>query len=257
MPPASPASFPAHLRLDPKSPLPLHAQAELLLRELIRQPEYYCGGLLPNEVALSSSLGISRNTLRAAIGRLVAEGRLNRKSGVGTRVAEPRVHSGVGAWQSFTQEMKAKGIKVETYSVKAAMTPASLEAAHALQIPEGSEVLRVERLRGWDGKPEVFFQSYLHPRLRLSPEDDFSRPLYELIRERSGTAADESVEVLKAINADRALARLLRTTIGTALLCRDRVVLDAGGRPMEYALVHYCCGRFNLTLNLRQNYPSS
>ena len=69
-----------NLRLDPQSRLPLHAQAEELLRELIQRQEYCDGGLLPDEVSLSRRLGISRNTLRAAIGRLVAEGRLERKA---------------------------------------------------------------------------------------------------------------------------------------------------------------------------------
>ena len=81
-------------RLDHESPLPLHAQAEQVLRELIQQPGQRAAGLLPDEVSLSRSLGISRNTLRAAIGRLVAEGRLERKAGVGTRVTEPKVQSG-------------------------------------------------------------------------------------------------------------------------------------------------------------------
>src|SRR5690348_18309553 len=91
------------LRLDHQSPLPLHAQAERLLRLLIQRPEYGVGGLLPDEVSLARSLGISRNTLRAAIARLVTEGRLERKAGVGTRVVEPKVRSGVGSWQSFTR----------------------------------------------------------------------------------------------------------------------------------------------------------
>jgi DNA-binding GntR family transcriptional regulator len=40
--------------------------------------------------------------------------------------------------------------------------------------------------------------------------------------------------------------------VGTALLRRDRTVLDTGRRPMEFAVVHYRCERFTLTLNLRQ-----
>jgi DNA-binding GntR family transcriptional regulator len=111
------------LRLDPRSALPLHAQAEQVVRELIQRPAYRAGGLLPYEVSLSRSLGISRNTLRAAIGRLVTEGRLERKAGIGTRVLEPRINSGVGAWHSFTREMAAKGIKVDTLSVKVRPCP--------------------------------------------------------------------------------------------------------------------------------------
>jgi GntR family transcriptional regulator len=240
------------LRLDHKSPLPLHAQAEQLLRQLVQRPEYCQGGLLPDEVSLSRSLGISRNTLRAAIGRLVSEGRLSRKAGVGTRVAEPKVLSGIGAWHSFTKEMEAKGIRVETYSVEVKLLPAPPETAKALQLPSASQVLRLDRVRGWNGQPEVDFRSYLHPRLGLSRQDDFHQPLYELIRQRSSIVANESLEELSAVLADRRLARRLAVPTGAPLLRRERTVLDTGRRPVEFALVHYRCERFCLALNLRK-----
>jgi GntR family transcriptional regulator len=230
----------------------LHAQAEQVLRELIQRPEFRAGGLLPDEVSLSRSLGISRNTLRAAIGRLVTEGHLERRAGVGTRVVEPRVNSGVGAWQSFTREMAAKGVEVETLSVKVSMLPVPEEGARALQLVAGIKVLCLDRVRGWDGRPEVHFRSYLHPRLGLTPASNFQLPLYELIQQEGSVVADQSQEELKAVNADRRLARLLKIPVGTALLRRTRTVLDTGRRPMEYAVVHYRCERFTLTLNLRK-----
>ena len=239
------------LRLDHTSRLPLHAQAEGLLRQLIERPEYRAGGLLPDEVSLARTLGISRNTLRTAIGRLVTEGRLERKAGIGTRVLEPRVHSGVGAWHSFTREMEAKGIRVETYSVKVRMVAASPEVARALKIAAEAEVLCLDRVRGWAGKPEVAFRSYFHPRLGFSAQDDFGKPLYDLIRERCSLVADQSLEEFTAVGADRRLARLLGVEEGTPLLRRERAVLDTGRRPIEFAIVHYRCDRFRLTLNLR------
>ena len=57
----------AIFRLDHSSPLPRHAHAVHLLRGVIRSRRCQAGGLLPDEVSLSRSLGISRNTLRAAI----------------------------------------------------------------------------------------------------------------------------------------------------------------------------------------------
>jgi GntR family transcriptional regulator len=238
-------------RLDHTSPLPLHAQAEQLLRRMIDQPEYRNGCLLPDEVSLASQLGISRNTLRAAIGRLVTQGRLERRAGLGTRVCEPRVHSGIGAWHSFTHEMEAKGIHVETYSKTVELVKAPAEAAEALRIAAGTEVLFLCRVRGWEGKPEVEFRSYFHPRVKLAPEETFDRPLYELIREKTRLVADESFEEISAVPADRRLARILGVRPGEPLLRRDRTVVDTARRPIEFAVVHYRCERFHLTLNLR------
>jgi GntR family transcriptional regulator len=232
--------------------LPLHAQAEQALRELIRREDYLAGGLLPDEVSLSRWLGISRNTLRAAIGRLVDEGRLERKAGIGTRVTEPKVASGIGAWHSFTREMEAKGLKVETYSLEVKLAPAPIEAAKALRIPVETEVLRLDRVRGWDGRPEVDFRSYLHPRLGLGEGEDFRQPLYELIQERTSIIPSESLEELRAVSAEGRLARRLTVSAGTPLLRRERTVLDTGRRPVEFAIVHYRCDRFRLALNLRK-----
>lgn len=240
------------LRLDHASPLPLHVQAEQMLRELISQPEHRANGLLPDEVSLAHLLGISRNTLRTAIGRLVAEGRLERRAGVGTRVTEPKVLSGVGAWLSFTREMEAKGIKLETYFIKVQLLAAPEDAAHGLQIEPGAKVLCLDRVRGWDGQPEAHFRSYLHPRLKLPVDTDFNQPLYESIKRHCSIVADQSQEELSAVAADRALARLLGVRVGTPMLRRDRTVLDTGRRPMEFAVNHYRCNRFRLALNLRQ-----
>ena len=73
------------MRIDASSPMPLHAQVQRFLRDLLRKPEYRDGGLLPDEVTLSNRLGVSRGTVRTAIGQLVFEGLLVRKAGVGTR----------------------------------------------------------------------------------------------------------------------------------------------------------------------------
>jgi hypothetical protein len=96
----------ADLRLDPLSSLPLHAQAEQRVRELIERPEYSAGGLLPDEVSLSRSLGISRNTLRAAIGRCAGRA-AGAQGGGGHRVVEPRCIPAL-APGSFTREMAAR-----------------------------------------------------------------------------------------------------------------------------------------------------
>ncbi len=65
--------------IDHKNHVPLHIQAEELLRKIIKNPQYSKGKLLPNEVELAKQLAISRTTLRLAINKLVYEGLLVRK----------------------------------------------------------------------------------------------------------------------------------------------------------------------------------
>jgi len=118
--------MPHLLRLDHRSAMPLHTQAGQLLRDLIRRPEYQSGALLPDEVTLAARLGISRGTLRLAIGQMVHDGLVERRAG--TRVRPQPAESGIGAWRSFSLEMARKGICVENYRQEFAPTVFALAA---------------------------------------------------------------------------------------------------------------------------------
>lgn len=241
------------LRLDHNSPVPLHAQVEQLLRAMIRRREYQEGSLLPDEVSLARRLGVSRATVRSGISRLVFEGLLERKAGVGTRVAPSPVQSGIGAWHSFTHEMERMGIAVQTFSIAAEMAATDEETAAALQLPPGTRVLRLDRVRGWDGEPVVHFRSWLHPRLDLTPETDFRDPLYAVIERHASVVADRSHEEMNAVAAGPAMAATLAVPAGTPLLLRRRLVSDPGGNPIEFSVVHYRSDRFTLTMDIRRS----
>jgi len=238
--------------LNPKSPLPLHAQVEQRLRELILQQNYLSGDLLPDELTLANRFAVSRGTVRAAIGRLVQEGVLARRAGVGTRVCQRSAESGIGAWRSFSREMARKGIRVENFHQEYTVVEADEAAAQALQIALGARVWRLDRVRGWAGRPVLCTRSWFHPRLGLTGAEDFSKPLYEVIQAATGAVAETAREEFAAVAANASMAKLLAVKRGEPLLLRWHTVLDAGNRPMELASVHYVSSRFALTLELRR-----
>jgi DNA-binding GntR family transcriptional regulator len=61
--------------------------------------EFSVGEILPNERDLAARFGVARATLRQALEQLELEGRLQRRRGVGTTVAPPRVGVVVGTEQ--------------------------------------------------------------------------------------------------------------------------------------------------------------
>lgn len=239
------------LQLDHASPLPLRAQVEGLLRDLARKPEYQQGALLPDEVKLARQLGVSRGTVRAGIIKLVYEGLLERKAGVGTRVSTKHMESGIQAWRSFTREMESKGIKVENYRYDYRQVKAIPEAAKALQI-SSCDVWRLERIRGWGGKPVLSSSSWFHPRLNLTGGEDFSRPLYETLEAATGVRPVRAREEFLAMRADSRQAGMLQISRNAPLLLRRHIVFDAGNRAIEFAEVHYVSSRFTLTLDMRR-----
>ncbi|NOX90145.1 MAG: GntR family transcriptional regulator [Calditrichaeota bacterium] len=240
------------LKIDHQSPIPLHVQVEKLLRRLTQAAEYQRGKYLPNEVELAKQLGISRNTVRQAINRLVYEGLVTRKKGVGTRVTNNRVPTRLENWHSFTQEMTGQGISFKNYEISSILEPASKKVAQALSITEGKEVVKLCRLRGLEEGPIVFFISYFHPRIGLEISEDFSQPLYDLLEKKYHTVVMLSREELSVQSADKELAEKLRIKRGDPLLFRKRFVFDPGDRIVEYNLGWYRADRFTYSIEIRR-----
>lgn len=240
------------LTIDHQSPVPLHSQVEQLLRDLVLQPKYQKGALLPDEVSLAATLGVSRGTVRSGVSKLVFEGVLERKAGIGTRVSQRPFESGIRAWRSFTREMASKGITVTNFRLEYQHVPATAAAAEALQVAAGTKLWRLDRVRGWNGKPVLQTTSWFHPRLGLKGTEDFSRPLYETIESATGVRPHHAREEFLAMNADARLGRLLQVSRETPLLLRRHTVFDPGNRAFEFAEVRYVSSRFALTLDMRR-----
>ena len=226
------------LTIDHNSSLPLYIQVEELLRKMISLKEYQDGKLLPNEVDMAKQLGISRNTLRQATNKLVFEGLLFRKKGVGTKVSKP-VDSRAANWMSFTQEMQSKGVKVVNYELNFSWVKPEEKIATLFDIPTDFKVLKMERLRGNADGPFVYFVSYFHPRIGLTGKEDFNTPLYEILKNNYSIIAKLSKEEITARAADKTLAKKLNLKTGEPILRRIRTVFDPGHRPIEYNLGYY------------------
>ncbi|PWJ54473.1 GntR family transcriptional regulator [Dyadobacter jejuensis] len=236
--------------IDHHSHLPLHIQVEQLLRGLISDPEYQNGKLFPNEVDIAKRMGISRNTVRQALNKLVQEGLLTRKKGVGTKVSKNNITTKLNKWSSFTLEMHEKGVAFKTYDLKVDWVEADQATATLFGIVQKSKVLKLERLRGLDNGPIVHFISYFHPRVGLTPDEDFSRPLYEMLEKDHHTVVSVSKEEISATLADDHLAHILQVNTGDPILLRKRVVCDPGDRPIEYNLGYYRADRFTYAIDI-------
>ncbi|MBO8445787.1 MAG: GntR family transcriptional regulator [Bacteroidetes bacterium] len=235
-------------RLDHNSSIPLHVQAEEFIRNMINQEEYRNGKLLPNEVELSQMLDISRNTLRQAINKLVNEGLLVRKKGVGTTVASQNVMSNARNWKSFSQEMRSLGVRVQNFELHISYRPAPEEALKFFGLKSETSLLCLERLRGKPGLPFVYFISYFNPSIPMSVEDDMSLPLYEILENKYGVSVKTSKEMIYAKGASAEMAQKLGIGEGDPVLVRKRFVLDREGKPVEYNVGYYRADSFTYSI---------
>ena len=233
--------------------VPLHRQVEDAVRRLLTDASFASGALLPDELTLASKLGVSRGTVRAAILRLVGEGLLERKAGIGTRIVERSTESAIGAWRSFSREMARQGITVQTFRQQLKDVAANAEVAAALRIAKGTIVQRLDRVRGWEALPVLHARSWFHPRVHFTDGEEFSQPLYDVVAKASGLHADRASESFGADSATVALARDLKVPTGSPLLLRRHTVSDSPGRPFEHSEVHYVSKRFTLTIDFKRD----
>ncbi|MCC5929024.1 MAG: GntR family transcriptional regulator [Cyclobacteriaceae bacterium] len=240
------------LKIDHSSPIPLHAQVEALLRELIELPQYQSGEFLPKEMDMANQLGISRNTLRQATNKLENEGLIVRKKGFGTKVAEKSFTTQLSYWHSFTQEMNEKGIAFTNYLVSAEWVRPEEKIATFFGIPADSKVVRLSRLRGDENGPFVYFESYFHPRIGIGPDENFNQPLYELLEQKFKVVPVISREKIKARLTTKTIADFLQIRKGEPLLIRERFVSDPGDRPIEYNIGFYIAEKFTYSIEIRR-----
>nr|WP_202554904.1 GntR family transcriptional regulator [Streptomyces sp. SID4950] len=129
-------------------PEPKYWHLRTVLTEAL-DSEFAVGEILPNERDLAARFGVARATLRQALEQLELEGRLQRRRGVGTTVAPPRVGVAVGteqhAWPGATGDVW------QAVDCVLAVPPASVAAV--LESAADAPVLTVRRSRVSHGQP--------------------------------------------------------------------------------------------------------
>jgi GntR family transcriptional regulator len=240
------------VQIDHNSKLPLHVQVEELLRKMVAAPEFKGGAFLPKEIELANRLGVSRNTVRQATNKLQHEGLLTRKKGVGTKAAMKKpLATGLDHWYSFTREMQEKGIHVINLELKVHWVAADKKIADFFNIPKGTRVLRLAKLKGTSGDSIVYFESYFHPRIGITEKDEFDMPLYTMLEQKYGVVVVRSSENISAQLAGP-VSRKLKIKATEPVLVRERFVYDAGDRPIEYNLGYYRSDKFIYSIDIKK-----
>ncbi|SHN23942.1 GntR family transcriptional regulator [Actinacidiphila paucisporea] len=120
--------------------------------------EFEVGEILPNERDLAARFGVARATLRQALEQLELEGRLQRRRGVGTTVAPPRMGVAVGpsanSWPGARDAW-------ETVGCVEAVAPAAIAALLGTGPDEAVHTIR--RARVMRGQPVAAELLYVPP----------------------------------------------------------------------------------------------
>jgi GntR family transcriptional regulator len=243
----------AAARVDRTSPVPLYYQLAQQLERAIESGELARGTQLGNEILLADQLGLSRPTVRRAIGYLVDRGLLVRKRGVGTQVVQPRVRRPLEL-TSLYDDLAGGGQEPSTRVLSLDKLPASDAVAHALGLGDGEPVLAVERLRLAHGEPLAVLRNYLPLDLVTLTTEALERTgLYPLMR-AAGVRLHLATQTVGARSATAAEARLLGDQRGAPLLTMRRTAYDDSGRAVEFANHYYRASLYSFEFVL-SNHP--
>ncbi len=235
------------------SGLPLYRQIEADLRDRIRRGELQPGAQIAPEPELMAEYGVSRATVRQALGGLLAEGLLEIRRGLGTYVTAPRVEHTIGGFYSFSREIERHGLEPRTTVLELRKEPAADIVAEALGVPAGTVVVALRRLRLAGPDPLVVETSHL-PAARFPGLEmvDFSQVrLYDTLMHDYGCRPTRARETFEPVLLTADEAALLDQRRGEPALRVDRIAFDQDDLPIEFCRSTVRGDRYRYSVELR------
>ena len=223
--------------IDFSSNIPYYVQLIELLKEMIRAKVWKPGGKIPGELELCDSYGVSRTVVRQALRELELHDFLVARKGKGTFVAEPKINESLAQkLTGFYQDMVERGLKPGTLVLHHRVIPCPDSIAVHLQVPAGSDVIDINRVRSVEDAPIQLVNSFIPYDLcpQLATVDLTNRSLYQYLEEECGLQIVRGRRLIEAVAANELEAKLLRVERGSPLVMLDSVSYLADGRPIEY-----------------------
>ena len=206
---------------------------------------------LPTERQIATITGLSRVTVRKAMGELVRKGIVVQRQGSGSFVSDevPRVEQSLSLLTSFTEDMARRGLATTSQWLERALFTPSPEEVVKLAIGLKDSVARLARLRFAEGQPLAIERAALPTDILPNPAL-VTRSLYEFMNQ-DGNRPVRAIQKISAMNLQSTDARLLRIEPGTAALKVERTSYLRSGRVVEFTQSIYHASAYDFVAELR------
>lgn len=205
---------------------------------------------LPTEREFAETLEVNRQTVRRALDELERDGVVYRLQGAGTFVSATRISKSFEL-TSFSEDMRARGMRPGSRSVDVRISPAGQTVGYALNLSPREDVVRVRRVRTADDVPicleESSFEAGSVPGLENGIIGD---SLYDDLRTRFGLVAVRADQEIHAVVLDEEQAAALQTPPFSPAFLVKRTTYDARSRAVEYAESVYRGDRYSYQLSI-------
>src|SRR5690349_23312198 len=159
--PSSKTTLAVPRRLSARGPgaLPAYQRIQSIIHKRIDSGQLQPGDAVPSERDLAKTHHVSLMTARHALTFLEREGLVERRRGIGTFVAQPKIH--FNKLMSYTEQMAARTLSAGAKILFAKVVNDESEAAARLSLPPDSNILKLERLRHAADEPFALETCYL------------------------------------------------------------------------------------------------
>lgn len=222
------------------------------LREMILSGMLEQGERLPSETELAQEMGISRSSLREAIGNLEREGLLVKKQGIGTFVTSltPIIRGGIERLTGVMDFVKANGYEAQSRLISFNASVADPALASLLNLPPGSIVYNLTTIKLASEVPVALCVDSI-------PESVFKNPVkpenlqYSLFE---GLKKDHDIEIFYAeaeiipMVSDQNISSKLQIAEGEAVLLLSQIHFDRDNNKILYSKSYFPSGKFTFRL---------
>lgn len=231
--------------IDKNSPIPVYYQLKEIIKEKIIQGIWQVGQCIASERELTETYGVSRMTVRQALGELVKEGLLIREKGKGTFVCEPKVKQ--EDMMSFSDIIKKAGRKLITRVIEFEVINTPEELADTF---EADKIYKINRLRIVDEEPVANEVVYIPCEYcGFVNQIDLEESLFKLLEDK-GYIIESTESALAAIIMDDELKRLFNVDKQVPLLKSHNTALDSEGKIIYVEDAIYRSDKYILEINI-------
>src|SRR5580693_4207772 len=228
--------------------IPAYRRIQGAIRKVIEAGELRPGDLVTSERELAKIHDVSLMTARHALASLETEGVVERRRGVGTFVAAPKIH--FNKLMSYTEQMGSRSLTAGSKVLFAKIIDNEEEATARLALAPKSRVLKLERLRHAAGEPFALETCYLSAArfsaLLSAPLQRES--LFGILERDYKVEIGYSDEEVDATAADPRTADLLDVPRREPVLRIRQVIFSTNGKAVMYVLGFYRSDRHNLVI---------
>lgn len=232
--------------------LSAYKKVKLSLSEQIKSGKYPPGGRIPTEREMCEIYGVSRITIRRALGELEDEGIIVREQGRGTFVKHEKIEQPLTSLYSFTEELRKQNIKPDTRVLSYSQILAPNSLMRSLDVSTNELVAVIVRVYLANDIPYIYETSYI-PAVYMgdaTAEEIQENGLYNTLEKYAGFRPEKAVETLEAIIAPNYVTETLGRSGALSVMQVERQAYHG------HEIVEYCCSyvagdkyRFRITLN--------